>query len=168
MPRKVLRPQRHTILIVCEGYAEEALVRHIRALYLHRATVIALSAQNARGKGGKHVVDHALRVRNRSSYDTYAVLLDTDQDWDDEQQKRADANGIRALKSVPCLEAWLLAVNGHAARENGSLNKREFERVYGTHAHDAAVYRNHFPKDVLDRARSRIDVLEQLLTLLRV
>lgn len=168
MPRKVLRHQRRTILIVCEGYAEEELVRHIRALYLHRATALALSTKNARGKGAKHVLDHALRVRKRIRYDAFAVLLDTDQDWDENQQKRADANGIQVLGSAPCLEAWLLAVNGHAARESSALNKRDFERIYGTHAHDPAVYRNHFPKDVLDRARTGIEVLEQLLALLRV
>ncbi len=168
MPRADSRHQRHTILIVCEGYAEEELVRYIRALYLPRPSSLALSTQNARGGGGKHVLDHALRIRKRVAYDELAILADTDQDWDNTQRQRALTNRIHALESSPCLEAWLLVVNGHTARGSGAQIKREFERIYGTHAHDPTVYPRHFPKGVLDNARSEIAVLDQLLQLLRV
>jgi glycine betaine/choline ABC-type transport system substrate-binding protein len=168
MPGTDSRDQRHTILIVCEGYAEEELVRYIRALYLPRPGTVAVSTQNARGGGGKHVLDQALRIRKRTGFDEFAMLADTDQDWDDAQRRRAKASRIHALESSPCLEAWLLAVNGHAAKGSGAQIKREFERVYRASAHDPAVYPKHFPKHVLEGARSRIDVLSQLLQLLRV
>jgi hypothetical protein len=162
------RLQRHTILIVCEGYAEEALVRHIRSLYLARSGNVAVSTQNARGGGGKHVLDQALRIRKRAGYNELAILADTDQDWDDAQRQRARTSRIIALESSPCLEAWLLAANGHVARGSGAQIKREFARLYGASAHDPAVYPKHFPKVVLEGARARIEVLGLLLQLLRV
>jgi hypothetical protein len=164
----VSRHQRHTILIVCEGYAEVELVGYIRSLYLPRAGNVAVSTQNARGGGGKHVLDQALRIRKRTGYNEMAILADTDQDWDDAQRQRARASSIIALESSPCLEAWLLAANGHPASGSGAQIKREFERVYRASAHDPAVYPKHFPKGVLDGARTRIEVLGQLLQLLRV
>ena len=168
MPAKVFRHQRRTILIVCEGYAEERLVQYIRALYLPRPSRLSVHTQNARGGGGKHVLDQALRIRKRTEYDELAILADTDQDWDNTQRQRATASRIHALESSPCLEAWLLAANGHAVKGNGVHIKREFERIYRAPAHDPAVYPAHFPRAVLDGARPKIKVLDQLLRLLQV
>src|SRR6185369_6878839 len=153
---KILRPQRHTLLIVHEGYAEECLLAHLKALYVPRNSGIAVSMQNARGGGGQHVLNHALRVRRRTAYDEIAILTDTDQDWDDAQRQRAIAGHIHAVESSPCLEAWLLDANGHQARGNGAQIKRQFEVVYGGVAHDPRVYPRNFPRELLDNARSRV------------
>jgi len=163
-----MRIQRHTILVVHEGYAEEHVLKHLRALYLARGSGLALTTQNARGGGGKHALDLALRVWRRTPYDQVALLIDTDQDWDDAQRERARRGGVLAIESSPCLEAWLLAVNGHAATGNGALIKKEFERRYGAPAHERHVYERHFPRSVLDANRDRVTVLDQLLCLMRV
>jgi hypothetical protein len=165
---KVLRPQRHTLLIVHEGYAEGSLLAHLKTLYVSRSSTLALTMQNARGGGGRHVLDHALRVRRRTTFDEVAILTDTDQDWDDAQRERARAGRILALESSPCLEAWLLGVHRHAVPANGAQIKRDFERFHGGPAHDPRVYPRHFPKDTLDNARARLSTLDQILRLLRV
>lgn len=162
-----MRIQRHTLLIVHEGYSEGCLLSHLRQLYLKGSLGVALSMKNARGRGGRHVLEHAISVRRRTQYDEVAVLLDTDQDWNEAQRRRAQAVGIKALESSPCLESWLLRVNGHDADGTGLQLKREFERRYGGRAHDAHVYARHFPREVLDNARQRIEVLDQILRLIR-
>lgn len=165
---KLLRQVRDTVLIVCEGYAEECFVRHLRSQYLSRTGDLALTTQNARGRGGQHVLDHALRLRKRGSYDQVAMLADTDQDWDDRQRARARGYRIQVVESSPCLEAWLLEVNGHRPPDSSGQCKEDFLRVYGLQAHDPKVYERHFNRVVLDNARARIEALDQLLRLIRV
>jgi hypothetical protein len=163
-----MRIQRRTILIVHEGYAEDYLLKHLRALYVPRDSGLALSLQNARGGGGRHALDLALRVRRRTDFDEVALLVDTDQDWDETQRRRAKQSGIQAIESSPCLEAWLLRVNGYSASGSGQQIKREFERRYGGPAHDRRIYEPHFPRTALDAARAHMEVLDQLLRLMRV
>lgn len=166
MPR-YLRPQLPTVLIVHEGYGEGCLLAHLKSLYVPRNAGFALTIQNARGGGGKHVLDHALRIRRRIAFDEIAILTDTDQDWDDTQRQRAMASRIHTLESDPCLEAWLLGVHGHAARGNGAQIKRDFLRLYSGPANDPSVYSRHFAKASLDAARARLAILDQILRLLR-
>jgi hypothetical protein len=164
--QRTVRRVRRTIQIVCEGYAEEYFLKHVRSLYLARSGDVALTVKNARGKGGRAVLNHALSPRFRGHFDVMAILIDTDQDWGDAERARAKAGEVVVLESTPCLEAWLLAVNGHASRGNSAHCKREFERRFGAEAHEAEVYVRHFNRAVLDAARSRVRVLEQLLLLI--
>lgn len=167
MPR-VLRIQRHTVLIVHEGYAEGHLLKHLRGLYVARGAGVTIKLRNAGGWGGKHVLEVALRVRLQAAYDEVAILLDTDKDWDNAQRRKAADHGIQALESSPCLEAWLLAVHGHSTTGNTAQLKRRFEKIYAAEAHAPDVYARHFSKEDMERARERVAVLEQILKLMRV
>ena len=163
---KIVRHVRRTILIVGEGYAEVALLKHIRGQYLTRSDNVELRIKNARGKGGRRVLQHASTPRVREGFDVVAILVDTDQDWDDGQRAVARTKSVHVLESTPCLEAWLLAVHGHPNTGSSAVHKREFLRQFGSVAHDARVYERHFGKPQLDSARARVRVLSQLLDLL--
>ena len=164
----VERRVRRTLCIVCEGYAEVELVRHIRQLYLARSGEIALQTRNARGGGGRAALDLALSPRVRGAYDSIAIFVDTDKDWDDVQRQRARTRHINVLESSPCLESWLLAVAGHRTGGGAAQLKREFATRFGAEAHNTIVYGRHFPRTVLDAARPRVSTLDQLLRLIDV
>jgi hypothetical protein len=97
-----------------------------------------------------------------------AVLIDTDQDWNDELRVKARKKGLQAVESTPCLEAWLLQVSGRPPPDNSAACKRAFATAFGGEAHDENVYRRHFDRSVFDAARSGVPVLEQLLRLMGV
>lgn len=156
------------MLLVHEGYAEGHLLAHLRKLDVRRDASVAMTLKNARGMGGRHVLDLALRVRRRTEYDEIAIMVDTDQDWDEVQRRRAADNRILAIESAPCLEAWLLRVNGHGVPASTDQIKREFERRYGGVAHHPDLYERHFRREALDDARGRLDVLETILRLMQV
>lgn len=160
------RQARRTVRIVCEGEAEVCLVRHVRQLYTAGGQGHAVTHRNARGKGGRCVLDLALSPQVRLGVDVIAILVDTDQDWDDTQRRRAQGRRVEVLESEPCLEAWLLQVAGHPAPEDSDRCKRAFRAAFGADAHDPDVYARHFDRAVLDGARGRVAVLDQLLRLL--
>jgi len=73
---KKTRVVRQTLLVVGEGDAEIAFVRHLKAIY-RDALGRAVQEANAHGKGGRHVLETAVqRARNRD-YDKVILLLDT-------------------------------------------------------------------------------------------
>jgi hypothetical protein len=80
-----------TLLIVGEGYHEEAFLNHVKQLYAPRGCGLSVSIKNARGKGAKHVVDWAIRQAANTAYDSVAAMLDTDQDWSPAVEKQARA-----------------------------------------------------------------------------
>lgn len=169
------RPARHvkrTLLIVCEGDAEEALLRHLRQSYLRDqpGTGIALTIKNHHGKGGDGVLQTTIRMaqRDRHVWDHIAVMIDTDKDWGDAQRKQARAKGIQAIESSPCLEAWLLEVAGKRRPTVTAECKRLFLREFGAEAHDDSIHAVHFGRHVLDAMRTQVSELDDLLTLLGV
>ena len=162
---RVRRSIKRTLRIVGEGYAEQYFLEHLRATYLRRTGSISLKITNARGKGGKAVLDHALRPQIRAGFDSIAVLVDTDQDWNDAQRCRAKNNGIVVLESDPCLERVLLEIHGTVVTGSSRQLKREFNTRFGLDAHDVRVYQERFKKATIDLARKRIAMLDQLLKL---
>lgn len=98
--------------------------------------------------------------------DVLAILIDTDQDWDDALRARARQKRIQVVESSPCLEAWLLQVAGHRPPDSSAACKRAFEQILGGNAHDEQVYARHFDRSVIDAARSTVPPLDQLLTLM--
>lgn len=87
-PRQGLprRQVRQTALLVGEGLAEETFLRHLKSLYLARGDGRSVAIKNAKGKGGKHVLDYTIGQRKTADYDELAALLDTDTDWGDAQK----------------------------------------------------------------------------------
>jgi hypothetical protein len=167
-PRPVVRTVRRTALLVGEGDAEEVLLRHLRKLYTHGGLGFSVTIKNAHGKGAGHVVECAIRASANAAYDLCAALLDTDEGWSDAVRRKARAKSIRVVESQPCCEAWLLDIAGRAAERRSAEHKREFERLFGLPTHDPIVYIRHFPREVLDAARTRVSTLDQLLAMFGV
>lgn len=158
------RSVRRTALIVGEGLAEEVFLSHLKRLVVERGQQ-SVTVKNAKGKGGRHVLDVALRQCRVADYDRVAVLLDTDTDWDESQRARARKSKIEVFESSPCLEAVLLAVLNCSVPYTPKDCKRELEARLGNKAHAAQLYVEHFPLAVLQRSRAA--TLVQLLAWLR-
>ncbi len=160
------RSARRTVRIVCEGYAEVCVVRHLRALYLSNSVGHALSHRNARGRGGQRALELATSTQVRAGIDQVAILIDTDQDWSDALRAVAHSKRVRVLESTPCLEAWLLQVAGHRPPDSSAACKRLFEERFRGEAHHEQVYHRHFGRPALDAARLKVPELDQLLALM--
>lgn len=161
-----LRQVARTLLLVGEGDAEVQFMQHLKGLYVQRGSGVVVTIKNARGKGAAHVVDFAFRQSRNAAYDVRATLLDTDADWNDKTRAVARKAKIQVLPCEPCLEAELLQV--HRAPVSGLTTaqlKRDFLARFGAVASDEFVLR-HFSREVIDEARSRIVVLDELLNLL--
>src|SRR5580700_11626752 len=105
-----MRRTHYTIMLVCEGYAEDQFARVIRDLYLERNCGTILQRKNARGNGGARALQLALQLRRETAHDAYGVLIDTDQHWGDDERTQATAAEIQAIENTPCLEATLLQI----------------------------------------------------------
>jgi len=164
--RESTRAVRPTTLIVGEGYAEAALLRHLRALYTSNQQGCRLEIGNARGKGAAHVVDYSIRFAARAQYDQAAALFDADTDWSDAVAARARKAGLIVLCSTPCVEAWLLDIVGQARAGGSADQKARFQQHFGGEAHEEKVFATHLPRSILDAARRRVALLDRLLALL--
>ena len=161
-PRQVAR----TVLLVGEGDAEVQFMQHLKGLYVQRGSGVVVTIKNARGKGAAHVVDFAFRQSRNAAYDMKATLLDTDTDWNDKTRSAARKAKVHVMPCQPCFEAVLLTA--HHAQVEGRTTaqlKQDFAARFGAVASDASILR-HFSCEVLDDARSRITVLDELLNLL--
>jgi hypothetical protein len=161
-----MRRTHYTILCVCEGYAEHEFARVIRDLYLPRGCGTTLQPKNARG-GTPRALELAIQLRAQADYSAYALIVDTDQHWDETARAAALANDIVTIENAPCLEATLLNVDGRSYYQSTSDNKASFESVYGAPAHRDGVIRRHFPQSKFDAARARVAAIARLLNLIR-
>lgn len=168
-PRPVARNRavRETLLVVGEGDAEVAFVRHVKRTY---GDVLGRSVQeiNAHGKGGRHVLETARRRANNRDHDKVILLLDTDTDWDEADRARARRSRVGkrgrldVIESLPCLEAWLLRILGIEAEGDTRHMKERFKATTGCEAHEAG-WMAHLTRDVLDEARTRVPQLAKLM-----
>jgi hypothetical protein len=157
---------RRTTLVVGEGLAEATFLKHLKSLYLVRGQA-SLTVKNAKGKGGRQVLEFTLRQRRAADYDRMATLLDTDADWDDAQRARARKEKVTVFESSPCIEALLLRVAGHSVPPTSTLCKQAFAQRFGAPAHRQEVYDRHFTVGVLNEAKDRVPLLDALVKYLR-
>jgi hypothetical protein len=101
-----------TLLIVGEGYHEEAFLNHVKQLYAPRGCGLKVTIKNAHGKGAQQVIRWTCRQIANADYDSVAALLDTDADWNSKSEKLARTKKIKVLKLEPCFEAMLLRLLG--------------------------------------------------------
>lgn len=168
LPPAETRTVKETLLIVCEGDAEIAFVRFVKRTY---ADVLGRAVQehNAKGKGGKHLLESGLRrAKNNRAYDKVVLLLDTDQDWNDELRARArkarvGKHPISVIEANPCLEAWLLQILGAETEGDTRHMKQKFQAHTGVEAHEPEWMERLLNRDVLDKARARVPQLAELM-----
>lgn len=153
--------------MVGEGDADIAFVRYVKRMY---AEVLGRSVQeiNAHGKGGRNVLETALRRANSNrAYDKVILLLDIDTDWDDKLRARArkarvGKRYIDVIEADPCLEAWLLKILGIETEGDTQHMKRGFKQYTGHEAHEPD-WMGRLSRDVLDDARGRVPQLSALM-----
>lgn len=168
LPPAKTRTVKETLLIVCEGDAEIAFVRFVKRTYVD-ALGRAVQEHNAKGKGGKHVLESGLRrAKNNRATDKLVLLLDTDQDWSDELRARArkarvGKHPISVIEAHPCLEAWLLQILGSETEGDTRHMKKKFEAHTGVQAHESEWMERLLNRDVLDKARARVSQLADLM-----
>jgi hypothetical protein len=164
---RITRRPFRTLLIVGEGDAEVEFLRHLGRLYFQRGSGLRLFIKNAYGKGGRHVLERADRARQNIHYDHVAIMIDTDSDWSDRERAAAKRLHIQPLESVPCIEAVLLRIAGEPASGSSQTLKRQFRAAFGSDAHDEKIYPRHFSFDVIETARSKEQLVDAILELLR-
>lgn len=157
---------RRTLLLVGEGYHEEAFLSHVKHLYAPRGCGLAVTIKNARGKGAKHVIEWTIRQIANTAYDDVAVMLDTDTDWSQSLSKQAKRNGILVLTSEHCFDAVMLRLQGkHLERDAASLKK-----LLAPYLNNAPTeqknYATHFGKACLESSRQHEPSIDALLRLL--
>jgi hypothetical protein len=160
------RRTHRTVILVCEGLAELEFAKVIRDAYLPRNCGTSLKAQNAFGGGGKKALFVASQLKSQSEFDSYAILIDTDEHWTDSERTEARSAEIIVVENTPCLEATLLRIDQKRASSNTSTNKDLFLEEYGNPAHFDGVIRRNFGREKLDRARANVSELDALLSLI--
>jgi hypothetical protein len=166
-PQKV-RFVRRTILVVGEGLAEVALAQHIKSTYTRDGNGCAMTIRNAQGKGGRYVVDFAVRQRRQAPFNVVCALLDTDTDWDQDARALARRSGIEVVANEPCLEATLLQIHGVTSSPVTAENKRMFRDIFGGDAHEDGLISRNFTRQRLDDARASVFHLDRMMTLIGV
>jgi hypothetical protein len=154
-----------TLLIVGEGYADEAFLNHVKKLYAPRGCGLSVSIKNARGKGAKHVIDWTRRQVANADFDSVAAMLDTDQDWSEAVAKQAKSARIEVLKSEPCFEAMMLRLLGQNTAGDSKTLKRRFAPYVNNDPTRSENYATSFGKAFLDANRNREPSLDALLKL---
>lgn len=167
------RAQR-TLLIVGEGAHDCAFLSHVKAMFAPRGQGLQVKIRDAHGKGAKHVLEYARRLRRGSSYDSTAALFDTDTDWNPAVDAAARKSRIILLTADPCLEAMLLRLLGHEPSQQTHDCKRVFaQRYVGEDPGNAAAYMTRFTEmlptcfteQFLKGARGRDHTIDKLINL---
>jgi len=161
------RPQKQTLLLVGEGYDEEAFLKYLKSQLVGREAGLEVKIKNAKGKGAKHVVEWTIRQAKQADYNEVAALLDTDKDWTTAVQKQARANNIFVLTSEPCFEAMLLRLIGVTPEIDTKKLKKQFEPYVNNAATVSENYAEYFNPDALKSKRHQEKTIDKLLQLLK-
>ncbi|MBM4206767.1 MAG: RloB domain-containing protein [Gammaproteobacteria bacterium] len=161
------RPQKQTLLLVGEGYDEEAFLKYLKSQLVGREAGLEVKIKNAKGKGAKHVIEWTIRQAKQAEYDVVAALFDTDTDWSAAVQKQAKAKKIVVLASEPCFEAMLLRLHGVTPEFDNKKLKKQFEPYVNGAAAVLEHYAAYFNPDILKSKRHQEKTIDVLLKLLK-
>lgn len=167
MPNKSWKTNK-TTLIVGEGADEEAFLKHVKSRFITRDSGKSVKIKNAQGKGATHVIEWTIRQMALATYDTIAILLDTDVDYSIEAQQKAARNNIVLLPSSPCFEAEMLRLIGQNPVGNSKALKRQFAPLVNNRATEMESYQANFSEEVLIQNRLNSDAINNLLQILGV
>lgn len=151
-----------TLLLVGEGEAEVAFLKHVRTLYSAEVGS-AINFKNAYGGGGHQALSQAIRDLRALRYDKVVIVIDTDAHWTDDHRRAATKAKIKVVESNPCLEATLLKIAGHRPKETTPELKKQFKEIFGCEAHEPGYLTAHFGRPALDQARPSVPELHDLM-----
>lgn len=155
-----------TLLIVGEGYHEEAFLNHVKQLYAPRGCGLSVTIKNARGKGAKHVIDWTIRQIANADFDAVAAMLDTDTDWTPSVAKQAKTKKIQVLASDPCFDAVMLRLLGKTPAGDSKALKRQLASYVNNDPTQRQSYAAHFGAGCLKAGRVHESTIDALLKLL--
>lgn len=161
------RQQKQTLLLVGEGYDEEAFLKYLKSQLVGRDAGLEVKIKNAKGKGAKHVIDWTIRQAKQADYDKVAALLDTDTDWTPAVQKKAKTENIIVLTSDPCFEAMLLRLIGVTPEIDTKKLKKQFEPYVNDDSTVPENYSVNFSHEMLKNKREMEITIDELLKLFK-
>lgn len=154
-----------TILLVVEGYTEEAFVKHLKQLYMPRGGGVSLTVKNARGQGPLGVADALCSACRIASFDYHAALLDSDIELCPKSTRLFTERDTELFISVPAIEATLLGLQGERIRER--ITTAECKQVLGKllpgDSCDGRYYERNFDKALIDARRADVGLVDSLL-----
>lgn len=163
MPSRIRRTNR-TILATVEGYTEEAMLRHLKTLYCPRTLPISVTIKNARGHGPGGVIDAIQAAcKTTSEYSCKIAVLDGDIPITPEHSRWFRENEVTLFVSEPCIEATLLRMHDVRAATNTINCKRSLSRLLAGDQTDLRFYERHFPREVVERARLGLPMINDLI-----
>lgn len=155
-----------TVLLVGEGDADVAFIKHLKTQYVPRGVGVTVTVRNAHGHGPENVLDRVIGQSRNSQFDINGALLDRDIPWTVALEEKARKQRIKLIGSIPCLEGFLLSILGIGAPEQSNDCKARLHPRLNGSPYEPRSYAKPFPKSVLDDMRVRIDELDRLLKLL--
>ena len=138
-----------SLLIVGEGYNEEAFLNHVKQLYVGRGCGLLVTIKNARGKTPQHIIEWTLRQMAIAEYHKVAVMLDNDTEWTPKTIRLAKQRKIVLLKSDPCFEAVMLRLLKKSICGDTKSLKKQFAPYVNNLPSDMSQYSTHFDKNCL-------------------
>lgn len=158
------------MLVFGEGLHEEIFLKYLRSLYaLNSGAHIEIK----KGKGGTagNIVIGAYKVPG--AFDRRVVVLDNDKEKSEMEQARTEAKKrhIELIEHTPCLEFMLLNIlqEGKSFENKDSAwCKGEFESKYlhKKKRDDLNEYAKIFPRELIDRRRTKIAELDQIISII--
>lgn len=164
---KKFRVQKKTLLLVGEGYDDEAFLKYLKSILVPRNAGLEVKIKNAKGKGAKHVIEWTIKQAAIADYDKVAALFDTDTDWTPAVEKQAKKHKVLLLKSDPCFEAMMLRLLGITPNLNLKNLKAQFAPFVNGGATHSENYAEHFSPEMLAVKQHIEPTIELLLSLLK-
>ncbi|MEI6673715.1 MAG: hypothetical protein WCO57_00910 [Verrucomicrobiota bacterium] len=164
-----------SILLFGEGKSEAIFLVHLRRLYGGPNT--AIKVEHGRGGSVRTVVESAIKIASLADYTGVLVLLDSDRDDEPIPEKRYKKHRLVIKWCEPCLEALLLEILGdrslsrlRSGAKAAERCKSHFQAAHlGTDRSGQVLGRlnnalqSKFPNELLDAARTRIPVLDEII-----
>lgn len=157
------RSRKITVLAFGEGEREKIFLRHISACY-RRTNMVTVIVSSAGGGSPQYILDQAIRYRNGQKRDVEFILLDTKPDWPIEMIDIAKVEDIKLLGSAPCVESFLLEIL--ELKSPDTKYKDYFESLCLNQKFDEDECRRLFPKAVLNSAREKIPMLNEIISMI--
>lgn len=163
--KRPLRKANTTILLVVEGFTEEAFSKHLKACYIDRDMHIALTIKNAKGHGPEGIMDAFKSIfKTTDSFDYKGALYDSDVPCTAEVNRFLQRNEVYSFVSNPCVEALLLSLLGERPGINTRSCKQSLSRLLTGDPTDRYYYERHFEKDLLEQRRQHVALIHQLIS----
>lgn len=168
----VKKQTKKTKFVYCEGDHDRAFMQHLYNLYKYEDR-LPYKVKKGKGKDQMYILNDAIRYGN--IYDEIVIKLDGDRskiemNKVDNKISRLQKEKIviSVLRSYPCIESLLIKIlepSKNISSMGSDGCKRYFENKYISKSHrsDIKQYKDKFPKKLLDKRRTQMPELDNLI-----